>query len=257
MQPHELISQAIRQGAESGGAMVPFVTAGFPTKEAFPEILEEIAPHADVIEIGVPFSDPMADGMTIQRTSFKAIENGVNLSWILQSLSEVKDRVSTPFVLMSYLNPMLAYGFERLAEDAAAAGVCGFIVPDLPFEESAPLRQALASAGLGLIQLVTPATPPQRLAMLCEASRGFVYAVTVTGITGGGGSGFSNETETYLARVRAASALPVCAGFGVRERADVVRVSQHAHGAIVGSALLEVLEHGQSPGAFLRELRGT
>ncbi|MEL7025435.1 MAG: tryptophan synthase subunit alpha [Pseudomonadota bacterium] len=256
MQPHELISEAIRKGAQRGGAMVPFVTAGFPTKEAFPEILAEIAPSADVIEIGVPFSDPMADGMTIQRTSFKAIENGVSLGWILKSLSGLKDRIATPFVLMSYLNPMLAYGFERLAADSVSAGVCGFIVPDLPFEESAPLRDVLDAAGLGLIQLVTPATPPERLQMLCDASRGFVYAVTVTGITGGG-NGFTSETEQYLASVREASPIPVCAGFGVRARADVLRVSEHAHGAIVGSALLEVLERGESPGAFLRELRGT
>ncbi|MEL6367928.1 MAG: tryptophan synthase subunit alpha [Pseudomonadota bacterium] len=256
MQPHERITESIRAAAD--GALVPFITAGFPTKQSFRETLDTIARHADVIEIGVPFSDPMADGMTIQRTSFKAIENGVTLHWIIDELREHHEHVGKPFVLMSYLNPMLAYGLEALAKDAAAAGVCGFIVPDMPYEESEGLRSALEAEGLGLVQLVTPATPPERLRMLCEASRGFVYAVTVTGITGGGGaSGFSADTERYLAEVREASNLPVCAGFGVRRREDVKQVGAHADGAIVGSALLEVLERGESPGEFLSVLRGS
>lgn len=257
MQPHEAITRAIRDAGSQRGALVPFVTAGFPTLESFGDTLDAIAPHADVIEIGVPFSDPMADGMTIQRTSFKAIENGVTLAWILDALATHRERVERPFVLMSYLNPMLAYGLDALAKDAAAAGVCGFIVPDLPFEESSEVRDALDQQGLGLIQLVTPATPDDRLEMLCQASRGFVYAVTVTGITGGGGGPrFNAATTDYLARVRAASDLPVCAGFGVRERADVERVCEHADGAIVGSALLEVLERGDSAGDYLGRLRG-
>ena len=254
MQAHERMTAALRDAAAGGGALVPFVTAGYPSRDGFRATLDALAPFADVIEVGVPFSDPMADGMTIQRSSHAAIANGVTLEWILAELAAHHAGLDTPLVLMSYLNPLLAYGLEALARDAAAAGVAGFIVPDLPFEESASLRAALEEQGLGQIQLVTPATPPDRLATLCAASRGFVYAVTVTGITGGGG-GFTAETEDYLQRVRDAAVLPVCAGFGVRVRADVERMWAHADGAIVGSALVEVLERGDDAGAFLAALR--
>jgi tryptophan synthase alpha chain len=155
---------------------------------------------------------------------------------------------------MSYLNPLLAFGLDRLGAAALEAGVCGFIVPDLPFEESQALRDALAPHGLGLVQLVTPATPADRLETLCAESRGFVYAVTITGITGGG-AGLPDEVTDYLEGVREVSPLPVCAGFGIRSRDDVARLSGAADGVIVGSALVEVLERGDDPGAFLAALR--
>ena len=255
MAAHERITQAVTAAAGDGGALVPFITAGYPALDTFVDSLLAIAPHAAVIEVGVPFSDPMADGMTIQRSSHQAIENGVNLSWILSELTANRAAIDTPIVLMSYLNPMLAFGLDALATAAEAAGVCGFIVPDLPFEESQPVRDALESAGLGLIQLVTPATPPDRLAMLCEASRGFVYAVTITGITGGG-QGLPDAVTEYLASVKTASPLPVCAGFGIRDANDVAAVCAAADGAIVGSALVEVLESGNDPGAFVKSLKG-
>ena len=254
MQGHEEIREALTRGAQNGGALIPFFTAGYPTLGGFIETLTSIAPHADVIEVGVPFSDPMADGMTIQRSSHQALQNGVNLHWIISELATHADQINTPLVLMSYLNPMLAYGLEALARDCRRAGVGGFIVPDLPFEESAPIREALEAEGVGLIQLVTPATPDARLQLLCEHSRGFVYAVTVTGITGGG-QGLPDEVSDYLQRVREHSALPVCAGFGIRSPDDVARICQHADGAIVGSALVEVLEQQQDAGAFLGSLR--
>ncbi|MFK8051836.1 MAG: tryptophan synthase subunit alpha [Woeseiaceae bacterium] len=255
MQAHERITAAVREAAENGGALIPFVTAGYPRKESFIETMMAIAPNADVIEVGVPFSDPMADGMTIQRSSHTAIANGVTLRWILDSLREHKAALNTPVVLMSYLNPLLAFGLPALAKAAEAAGVCGFIVPDLPFEESAPIRDALSAQGLGLIQLVTPATPEARLTMLCEESRGFVYAVTVNGITGGG-QGLPESASEYLAKVRKLSALPVCAGFGIRTHDDVAHIHQFADGAIVGSALVEVLEAEGDAGQFVAELRG-
>ena len=156
--------------------------------------------------------------------------------------------------MMSYLNPLLAYGYDELAKSAKDNGVCAFIVPDLPFEESADIRDALHSEGVGLIQLVTPATPDDRLKMLADESRGFVYAVTITGITGGD-AGLPNDLADYLDKVSAASSLPVCAGFGIRSKADVVNVGNHASGAIVGSALVEVLERGEDPVEFLESLR--
>lgn len=252
MQPHERISDAIRRASEAGRtALVPFITAGYPQADTFIDNLRAIAAVGDVVEIGVPFSDPMADGMTIQRSSHVAIQNGVSLGWILDELAG--SDIETPLLLMSYLNPLLAFGYDKLAKRAREVGVCGFIVPDLPYEESAEFRAAIEKQGLGLVQLVTPATPDERLAKLAGASRGFVYAVTITGITGGG---LPANLAEYLDKVSSVSPLPVCAGFGIRQRDDVVNVGRHAAGAIVGSALVEVLETGKDPAAFLRELRG-
>ena len=257
MQPHEKISAALRDANRAGRtALVPFLTAGYPERDGFVRTLRAVAEIGDVVEIGVPFSDPMADGLTIQRASHSAIANGVSLRWILEQLESLGAPPRAPLVLMSYLNPLLAYGFDELARRAAGAGVCGFIVPDLPLEESAELREPLQAQGLALVQLVTPATPEARLRRLAQASRGFLYAVTVTGTTGGAGA-LPEDMAGYLERVTAISELPVCAGFGIRTAADVAAVGRHAAGAIVGSALVEVLERGEDPAAFLRGLTGT
>ncbi len=255
MPAHERLTAAIVAANEDRRpALVPFITAGYPEPGEFINTLKAVASVGDVVEIGIPFSDPMADGMTIQRSSHAALREGVNLEWIFSEL-EMAGVLGTPLVMMSYLNPLLAYGFDRLAERARATGVAAFIVPDLPFEECAELRAALEAQGLGLIQLVTPATPKERLETLCEASRGFVYAVTITGITGGN-KGLPDDLADYLDDVKAVSKLPVCAGFGIRSAADVANVGKHAAGAIVGSALVEVLEEGRSPRAFLKTLGG-
>jgi tryptophan synthase alpha chain len=256
MQPRDRLSAALRRNVKAGDkpALVAFLTAGYPEPNEFLQVLRAVASEADAVEIGVPFSDPMADGVTIQRSSQHAIERGVSLSWILEELGRRDYALPAPVLLMSYLNPLLAYGYEALAKRAAEVGVSGFIVPDLPYEEGAPLAAALALHGLALVQLVTPATPPERLQRLCAASEGFVYAVTRTGITGGE-STLPPETATYLAAVKAASPLPVCAGFGVRHPDQVAVIGAHADGVIVGSALVEVLERREDPAAFLRSLR--
>ena len=254
MKAHERIGAAIQAANDDGRtALVPFVTAGYPEPGDFVSTLNTIASTGDVVEIGIPFSDPMADGMTIQRSSFEALKKGVSLAWIFDEL-EKAGGFDAPLVMMSYLNPLLAFGYDKLAERALETGVCGFIVPDLPFEESDEIRSALEAQGLGLIQLVTPATPDARLKMLCDASRGFVYAVTITGITGGD-VGLPKDLASYLDKVSSMSTAPVCAGFGIREAADVAAVGKHASGAIVGSALVEVLERGEDPTAFLSSLR--
>jgi len=254
MAAHERLTNAIRSANDGGRpALVPFLTAGYPEPRDFVSTLKSIAAVGDVVEIGIPFSDPMADGMTIQRSSFVALQKGVSLEWIFAELEQA-GAIDAPLVMMSYLNPLLAFGYERLARRARGTGVCAFIVPDLPFEECGDLRAALEAEGLGLIQLVTPATPAARLKMLCDASRGFVYAVTITGITGGD-AGLPDDLAAYLDRVAAASTLPVCAGFGIRAASDVANVGAHAAGAIVGSALVEVLENGADPAAFLSSLR--
>jgi tryptophan synthase alpha chain len=255
MRASESIVAAIREANAAGRpALVAFLTAGFPRRDDFPAQLAAIGGEADVVEIGVPFSDPMADGMTIQRSSRVALEQGVSLRWILEAL-RAAERPRAPLLLMSYLNPLLAYGLDRLPADARAAGVSGFIVPDLPFEESGELRDALESAGLALVQMVTPVTPPERLATLCGAARGFVYAVTMTGTTGKQVD-VPADVLGYMDRVREASRVPVCAGFGIRTREQVARMTGHVDGVVVGSALVEVLERGDDPAAFLRALRG-
>lgn len=255
MQAHERIGAAINAANKDGQTgLVPFITAGYPDPATFGASLQAIAEVGDVVELGVPFSDPMADGMTIQRSSFAAIEKGVTLTWIFAQLDQLHGSITAPLVMMSYLNPLLAFGYERLAARARETGVCAFIVPDLPYEESAGISTALDAEGVGLIQLVTPATPAERLNMLAGASRGFLYAVTITGVTGGD-TGLPADLAAYLDRVSAASSLPVCAGFGVRTAEDVVNVGKHAAGAIVGSALVEVLERGEDPAAYLRQLQ--
>ena len=255
MSAHEKISAALKAANDAGRpGLVPFITAGYPEPKDFIETLKQVASVGDVVELGIPFSDPMADGMTIQRSSFEALKKGVSLKWIFDQLDSAQGEIDAPLVMMSYLNPLLAFGYEELAERALAAGVCAFIIPDLPFEESGEIRSVLESKGLGVIQLVTPATPDDRLQMLCEASRGFVYAVTITGITGGD-VGLPAELADYLDKVSGMSELPVCAGFGIREAKDVAAVGEHAAGAIVGSALVEVLERGDDAKAYLNSLR--
>ena len=255
MPAHERLTAAIKTATDDGRpALVPFITAGYPEPAEFIATLAAIAEIGDVVEIGIPFSDPMADGMTIQRSSFEALKNGVSLRWIFEQLDGAGNSIDAPLVMMSYLNPLLAFGYDKLAERAVNTGVCGFIVPDLPFEESDELRAALEAKGLGLIQLVTPATPDDRLAMLCAASMGYVYAVTITGITGGD-TGLPDGLADYLDKVTGVSDLPVCAGFGIRKAADVASVGKHAAGAIVGSALVEVLEDGGDPATYLKSLR--
>jgi tryptophan synthase alpha chain len=183
-QPHERIAAAIRAANKNGEpAVVAYLTAGFPSAAKFREHLAAVAAGADVVEIGVPFTDPMADGVTIQRASESALHQGVSLTWILAELAAMQ-RPAAPLVLMSYLNPLLQDGYARLATDAARSGVCGFIVPDLPFDEAEEFQAALAGSGVALIQMVTPVTQPPRMKQVCAASQGFIYAVTMTGTTG-------------------------------------------------------------------------
>jgi tryptophan synthase alpha chain len=254
MQPHERMARALaRDTAKGQPAVVAYITAGFPEPRDFLRVLRAVASAADAVEIGVPFSDPMADGVTIQRSSQVAIEKGVSLTWILDELARRDFELTVPVLLMGYLNPLLAFGYEALAARAAEVGVAGFIVPDLPYEEGGPFAAALAPHGLALVQMVTPGTPPERLRRLTAASQGFVYAVTRTGVTGD--VALPPETAQYLAAVKAVSKVPVIAGFGVRRADQVALIGKHADGVAVGTALVEVLERGADPAGFLRSLR--
>jgi tryptophan synthase alpha chain len=256
----ERIGAAIQAAVAKGRpALVGYLTAGFPTRRQFQENLAAVAGGCDVVEIGVPFSDPMADGTTIQRASFAALADGVTLPWILDELKSIEPPNTAPILLMSYLNPLLAFGLEQLPRAAARAGVTGFIVPDLPFEESAELRRALEAEGLALVQMVTPVTPFERLRLLCREAKGFVYAVTMTGTTGKSADGkFADvplEVLDYMDRVKQLATVPVCAGFGIRSARQVARLAPHVDGVVVGSALVETLERGEDVAAFLKSLR--
>ncbi len=251
MNGSEAVEQAIRDTGDHP-ALAAFLTGGFPEMRGFEALLARVGAEADVVEIGVPFTDPMADGVTIQESSRRALESGVTLAWILDIVQRTE--CESPIVLMSYLNPVIAMGLHRFADRCAEVGVAGLILPDLPLEECEPIKAALDEIGVALVQLVTPVTPPDRLAKLCDISQGFVYAVTVTGTTGGD-VGQKRVMLDYLDCVRAVSAVPVLAGFGIREAAQVAAVAPHADGVIVGSALIEVLQRGGDPITFLRGLR--
>ena len=254
MSGRDAISGAIRVAAAKGEpALVAFLTAGFPSRDKFRQHLQAVAAGADVVEIGVPFTDPMADGVTIQRSSHAALAQGVSLRWIFSEL-EALPRLKTPLLLMSYLNPLLAFGIKRLADAAAKAGVSGFIVPDLPLDESDEMRAALDAHQIALVQMVTPVTKPERMKQLCAGSQGFVYAVTMTGTTGKSVT-VPTEVVHYLDRVRELASVPVCAGFGIRSREQVELLRGHVDGVVIGSALVEVLERGEDATAWLRKLR--
>jgi tryptophan synthase alpha chain len=254
----DTLSQAIERARDSRGvALVAYLCAGHPTKARFRDLLREVANEADVVEVGVPFSDPMADGVTIQDASRVALEQGVTLRWILDELRAMGGELSTPIVLMGYLNPFVRFGIERLAQGAKEAGVSGFIIPDLPFEESGACRDALGAQGVALINMVTPVTTPERARDLARTTGGFLYAVTTTGVTGGA-KGSGADPMAYLRSLGNLGDAPVCAGFGIRSKEQVDALRGVCDGAIVGSALIEAVDRGE-PGAasaFLRSLRG-
>jgi len=235
-----------RARAEGRAALVPYVMAGYPdeaTSEALVVALGEAG--ADVIELGVAFSDPLADGATIQHASQRALENGMTLGKALRLAARVHARVATPLVLMGYYNPLYAYGLERFCEEAARAGIAGLIVPDLPPEESEPLRTAATARGIELIFLVTPTSPDTRIAQVAatagKTGGGFVYCVSLSGVTGARDD-LPAELPAFLARVRAATSLPLAVGFGVSQPEHVTKIGQVADGAVVASALLNAVD---------------
>jgi tryptophan synthase alpha chain len=248
------IESAVRRaGAAGRPATAAFLTAGYPDRARFAASLRAVAGAADVVEVGVPFSDPVADGPTIQRTSREALAGGISLVAILEELREMRSLLEAPVVLMSYANPLLAYGVARFAADAASAGVAGLIVPDLPVEEQDLLAPELRAAAIGLVQLVAPTTPRERALRLAARSEGFVYAVAVTGTTGRSASDLASLLAS-IAAMKEVCATPVLAGFGIRTSRDVAAIVPPADGVVVGSALLEAIDAGVDPVAFLAEL---
>ncbi|MEQ9097117.1 MAG: tryptophan synthase subunit alpha [Phycisphaerales bacterium] len=254
MRAHEVISQAITDGRDTHGiALVAYVTAGYPSMDAFPAILADACAHADVVEVGIPFSNPIADGGSLQETARAALKAGATMNKIMHTLRELDGTLAAPLLLMGYLNPLLAYGLDRLADDAQAAGVHGVIVPDLPLE-ALGMAEPLTDAGLATIGMVSPVTSDARLARIVERATGFVYAVTSVGVTGQHRSDQSSIVE-YLHKVTSAATIPVCAGFGIRSKQHVDTLRESCDGVIVGSALMEAVGEGRAIGPILQGLR--
>ncbi len=244
-------------------ALVPFVTAGDPSLEATVPVLHAlVGAGADVLELGVPFSDPMADGPVIQRSSERALARGAGLRWVLDAVRGFREAdADTPVVLMGYLNPVDIRGPAAFAREAVAAGVDGVLLVDLPPEEAAAFREAFDAEGLALVALASPTTTDARLAMVCGSARGYVYYVSLAGVTGAAVA----DTAAVAARldhVRGQCDLPVVVGFGIKDAATAAAMAAHADGVVVGSALVEVLsgagdaaDAASRAAAFLAPLR--
>jgi tryptophan synthase alpha chain len=246
---------------EGEAALVPYLTVGYPSLEVTRELVPLLARQgADLIELGVPFSDPVADGATIQRAAHGALEQGTTLDDCLAVAAEARAESDVPLLFMGYYNPIHSYGLERFAADCARAGVDGLIVPDLPPEEAGDLLAACRGAGIDLIFLVAPTSTEERLSMIARVACGFVYCVSLTGVTGAR-TQVGEGIEELIARVRKHTPLPVVVGFGISTPEHVARVAQYANGAVVGSALInriESLERGtvaQGVAQYIAELK--
>ncbi|MBW8773309.1 MAG: tryptophan synthase subunit alpha [Gemmatimonadetes bacterium] len=235
-------------------ALIPYLTAGHPTPGASLDALRRVAPHADIIEVGVPFSDPLADGPVIQRSTFTALQQGMTLAGTLALVAEAK--LGRPVVLFSYLNPIRRYGLSRFLQDAERAGVTGLLLTDLPAGGDPEVEGALAASPLDLIRLIAPTTPAARVEATLAGARGFVYVVARLGVTGMS-AGVATDLGETVARVRAATDLPIAVGFGISTADQARQVARLADGVVVGSALVDRLERDGPAGAeaFIRGLR--
>ena len=231
-----------RRRAQGRTAFIPFLTAGDPSVDHTVEAAVALeAAGADVLELGVPFSDPLADGPVIQRSSERALARGVTLETVLDVVRRIRERSALPLLLFSYFNPLLQRGLERLATEAADAGVDGVLVTDLPPEEGEEWVRAARAAGLDTVFLAAPTSPPERLKRVAEASRGFVYAISRTGVTGERRA-VSDEARPLVERLRALTQVPVALGFGLSSPEQVAEAAAVADAVVVGSALVRFLE---------------
>ena len=234
---------------------MPYLTAGYPTLEGAYEVGEGyVEAGADVVEIGVPFSDPLADGPTIQDTTTRALRNGADLAYCLELAARFADRV--PVVLLIYYNVVFARGIERFLEDAAGAGVSGLVIPDLPVGEAVHFREIAADRGVAICPLAAPTTDDERLDKIAEAASGFVYCVSVAGVTGAR-KRLPQGAMDLLRRARARTSVPVVLGFGISSAETAVEAATEADGLIIGSKLMQLAAEGGPEGAarWLREVR--
>ncbi|HKR61733.1 MAG TPA: tryptophan synthase subunit alpha [Pyrinomonadaceae bacterium] len=233
-----------RLRSEGRKGLIPFITAGHPDLETTEELLRALARGgADLIELGVPFSDPIADGPVIQRASEHARQNRISVSDVLELVRNARREISVPLVIFSYLNPLLQFGVSRFALEAAHAGVDGVLVTDLPLEEADEFSAELSAKALDLIFLVAPTSSDERLRLIADKASGFIYAVSRTGVTGA--AELSGEAEKLVARVRTVTDLPVAVGFGISTAAQVAEVWRYADAAVVGSAIVAEIQRNE------------
>lgn len=245
---------------ENRKALIAYLTVGFPKVSLLPNLVAALADSgADLVELGIPFSDPLADGPTIQKASKWALRQGVTPRLVLRQVEGLRRRgIQIPLVLMTYINPVFRYGIRNFCRDAASAGADGLIIPDLPPEESTELKEAARTFKIHTIFLASPTSSRQRLAQIVEASTGFIYTVSLTGVTGARRS-LPRELFTQVRAIQKMTRLPVCVGFGISNRSQVQEVVRVADGAIVGSRLLDLMGSSHSPvkkvSAFIRQLK--
>jgi len=227
---------------------MPYFPLGYPDLDTSVDVIEALARSgADLIEVGLSFSDPLADGPVIQQATQVALENGITVKKSLQAVAELRKRgVDIPLILMGYFNPMLAYGLENFVQDALAAGVDGFIIPDLPPEESGEFVGAMHAAPLPLIQMLAPTSPDERMQAIAQNAQGFIYLVSVTGVTGARQS-LSEGLGDLITRVRKYTSIPVCVGFGIGTPEQAKEVGALADGVIVGSACVKAIGNSENP----------
>ena len=247
----EHIANAFSQARTHGrAALMPYYTLGFPDAARSLSVLESIAcSGADLIELGIHFSDPLADGPTIQHSTQVALEQGASLERCLTWVAQLRQRgVRQPLMLMGYINPILAFGVQRFVEAADHAGADGFIVPDLPPEEAGELEAACFARQLALVFLAAPTSTPDRLSLIAAHTTGFLYLVSLTGVTGARRD-LSQDLASFTQRARAATRTPLAIGFGVSTPAQARTVGQLAEGVIIGSALIDSVAHADDPAA--------
>jgi tryptophan synthase alpha chain len=239
----EQITAAFSRARERGAAaLMPYYTLGYPDRATSLDVIAAIAPDSDLLELGVPFSDPLADGPTIQHSTQVALEGGATLAGCLEMVRELRRRgVETPMLLFGYYNPFLAYGLDKLAHDAREAGAAGFIVPDLPPEEAADLEAAAAGQELAYVHFLAPTSSPRRIESVTGRAAGFIYLVSVTGVTGARHS-VAGDLSQFIDRVRARTDAPLAVGFGISTPEQAAAIGHLADGVIVGSALINAVD---------------
>lgn len=228
-------------------ALIPFITAGDPALAITAQLVKTLeAAGADLIELGMPFSDPMADGPTIQASSERALAAGTTLEQVLSLVADIRQQSQIPLILMGYYNPIFCYGAERFADAAAAAGVDALLLVDLPPEEVAEIKSIMDVAGIDLITLLAPTTPPERMRQLAASAQGYLYYVSMTGVTGAQKI-TPQDIRAAVTKLKEMSPVPVAVGFGISTVEDAQAVGEFADGVVVGSALVKIIEkHGQS-----------
>jgi len=227
-------------------ALIPYITVGYPSIETTLKIVPLLASSGcDIVELGVPFSDPLADGATIQRASYEALRQGVTPKVCLEVAQELRRQVEIPLVFMTYYNPVLKFGLEQFCSKCTEVGVDGLIIPDLPPEEGQELEQSTKKHGLDIIYLLSPASTEERISLVTSRSSGFIYLVSLTGVTGARAK-LPQELEGFVARVRERTEKPLCVGFGVSTPEQARRIANVADGVIVGSRIIQLLDEDKS-----------